>query len=160
MTIHASHNGLTLKEISPHKWPVRVGDLTILLSGKVGYCGFVTSISHQNQIAGVRLLDWSGEEATLEVPLYDCVPTGKTPQDLVKHHQPSGKDFSQALSAERSFPDFDSPALSKSRRTSSKVKKKPPLSGAALVAALALLTPKQKLALGKLVKKNKEKETK
>jgi hypothetical protein len=160
MTKYESHNGLTLKEISPHDWPVRVGELTILLSHKVGYCAIVVGVSRQNQIAGVRLLDWTHEDTTLEIPLYDCVPTRKTPQGLIEMYRPNSVDFSQALTAERSFPDFDSPALSKSRRTSTKKKKTPPLEGAALVAALALLTPEQKLAIGKLVKKNREKETK
>jgi len=160
MIVHKSHNGLTLKEISPHEWPVCVGELTILLSHKVGYCGIIVGVSQQSQLASVRLLDWTTEDITLEVPLYDCVPTRKTPVDLIKTFQPTAQDFSLALYTERSFPDFDSPALSKSRRTSTREGKKPVLKGPALVAALALLTPAQKKAIGKLVKKNHEKETK
>ena len=159
MAEYESHKGLSLKEISPHEWPVRVGELTILLSHKTGYCGIIVGISQQSQVASVRLLDWTTEDTTLEIPLYDCVPTRKTPMDLVKAYQPTAQGFSLALHTERSFPDFDSPALSKSRRTSSKKKKKPPLTGPALVAALALLTPEQKKAIGLLVKKNREKET-
>ena len=156
MTEYKSHNGLDLKEISPHDWPVRVGELTILLSNKVGYCGIVLRVTGDK--ARVGLLDWTLEDRYLEIPLYDCVPTRKSPSDLVKQYHPSPLQFSQALNYERSFPDFDSPAIAKSLKTKSK--KKPLLSGAALVAALALLTPEQKLAMGALIKKNKEKETK
>jgi hypothetical protein len=158
MMVHKSHKGLSLREISPHDWPVRVGELTILLSSKVGYCAIVMRIV--GSTARVGLLDHTSEDRLIEVPLYDCVPTRKTPVDLIKTFHPSAQDFSEALHKERSFPDFDSPALSKSRRTSTKKKKKPPLEGAALVAALALLTPEQKKAIGLLVKKNREKETK
>jgi len=67
---------------------------------------------------------------------------------------PSAQDFSAALVHERSFPDFDSPALAKSRRKTA-TPKKPPLSGAALVAALANLTDEQKKSIAALVKKAK-----
>jgi len=160
MVEYKTHNGLTLKEISPHEWPARVGELTILLSEKVGYCAIITGISTQHNMATVYLLDYTFEDEPLQVPLYDCVPTRKTPKDLVKHYTPTPQEFSDAVSRERSFPDFDSPALSKSRRSSTKTGvKKPKLEGAALVAALALLSPAQKEALASLFKKNK-KETK
>ena len=160
MVEYKTHNGLTLKEISPHEWPARVGELTILLSCKVGYCGIITGISQQNQVATVYLLDYTSEDEPLQVPLYDCVPTRKSPEDLIKYYHPTPQQFSIAVSRERDFPDFDSPALSKSRRSSTKTGvNKPKLEGAALVAALALLSPAQKEALASLFKKNK-KETK
>jgi len=158
MTTHSSHMGLSEEEISPHEWPCRVGELTILLSTHAGYCALVLDIDTEHSLAIVCLLD-DADCTKISVPLYDCVPTRKFPLDLVQVYTPTRVQFSQAVEAERSFPDFDSPALSKSRRSSTKKSKTKPLTGAALVAALALLSPAQREAIGKLVKKNKEKET-
>jgi len=152
---HQSHKGLSLEEISPHEWPAQVGELTILLSWKPGYCAVVHKTNVQEDYAEVRLLDWPPDAPLVKVPLYNCVPTRKTPQDIVQMYVPSAQEFSQALTHERSFPDFDSPALSKARRSSTKTKKVPILTGPALVAALALLNPAQKEAMKKLFGKKK-----
>jgi len=152
MSTHISHMGLAELEISPYEWPARVGELTILLSAHTGYCAIVYDVDTEHSIAIVSLLD-DADSAKFSVPLYDCVPTRKTPLDIVSQYTPTPQEFSHAVEQERSFPDFDSPALSKSRRSSTK-KKAPAqkaLKGAELVAALALLTPAQKEAIGRLV---------
>lgn len=154
MSVYSTHKGLRLEEISPHEWPVRVGELCILLSYKPGYCAVVERID--NNKAYVVLLDWPINHPVKEIPLYDCIPTRKTPWDLVSLYEPSPEEFSQALVKEREFPDFDSQVLAKSRRTSgtkSKSVKKPKLKKAELLAALANLSDLQKEALKKLLAK-------
>jgi len=140
MPVNKTHKGLKLLDISPHNWPVSVGELTILLSKKVGYCAVVKSVNSVS--ARVGLLDWHGSEGDLVLPLYDCIPTGKTPLDLVQKYTPTAQEFSSALWRERSFPDFEAPGALRRKPTTKK--KITALKGKELVSALLELTPAQK----------------
>ncbi|MCP4568721.1 MAG: hypothetical protein GY841_14175 [FCB group bacterium] len=154
---YPSHKGLSLIEISPHEWPCRVGEITILLSKKVGYCALVREISRDTQEALVSLLDYTKDDLPFTIPLYDCIPTRKGPEDLISQYHLTPQQFSDNLSKERSFPDFDSPAISKSRKKSlntKSTKKKKKLEGAELLTVLAGLSEEQKKALGKIMKKS------
>jgi hypothetical protein len=153
------YHGLKPQEISPYKWPAKEGELTILLDKKPGYCALV--IETREQKAFVRLLDSIGADSVFEVPLNSCIPTRKTPLDIISLYKPSLPSFVEALQKERSLPDFNSPALAKSRKKGgSKKKEVKKLSNEELLKALLTLDEEKKKSLGFFIKNEIQKKKK
>lgn len=117
---------MILTTITPHAYPVRAGELTILLCEPRGYCALVLSVYSDKAV--VRLLD--AEVRHIEtVWLDDLIPTRKTPLDFLKLYEPTPQTLSRALEKEREQVDFTKLKKRTSKKTGEKkiAKKTKPL---------------------------------
>lgn len=119
---------------APSKKPLAVGDLVILLENPRGFCAEIVQLNPSSVI--VRFLD-SDISSTRMFLKNEVIQTGKTPYDLISQYLPTAVELANALTKERSMPDFG--------RVKSKTKggKKP--------KAPKDLTPEQKKVLARLV---------
>ena len=88
---------------SPVKRPPRVGELAITLSHPRGYCVVVSEISDAS--ATVYFLD-DVPSQTRAYALSSLIPTGKTPESLLRLYEPTPQSLSDALTNERQMIDF------------------------------------------------------
>jgi hypothetical protein len=86
---------------SPHKSAVKPGELGVLLAHPRGYCVVVSAIANERVtvhfLDSVELLDYSIDE---------IIPTGKTPASILQIYEPNEVQLAEALTLERTIPDF------------------------------------------------------
>ena len=128
------------KLLSPHSWPVQIGELAILIAHPRGFCVEIVQIDQIGKSASVRLLDAVRDNLSIrKYSLTDLIPTRKKPRDLVSMYSPSALELDLAVDRERSMPDFSK--LKKHKSKSASKKKKEPKK----------LTPEQKKLMKKLL---------
>lgn len=103
-------------DATPIQRPPRVGEVVIWSDPPRGYAAVLLSVSPTH----IRLLDSSPDDLSVEVDPAQLIPTGKTPEDLVRQFRPAPSALTAALAEERSLPDFDKAQRKTTTRTATK----------------------------------------
>jgi hypothetical protein len=139
---------LHVRDLSDAQWPPQEGELVILYTSPEsklrGFVGWVDHIEGVSRYV-VRLLD--SPESHLTLSADELISTGKSGNDLVTQYVQSDQALSQAISNERSFPDFELVKPLAKSRTQARVKSQPK----SLTQALKALTAEQSTVLAQLV---------
>lgn len=109
--------------LSPHSWPVQIGELAILLVRPRGFCVEIVQIDQAKKSASVRFLDAVHDNLSIrQYLLSELIPTRRKPKDLVSMYSLSALELDLAVDRERSMPDFSKLKKHKSKSVSKKKK--------------------------------------